>query len=742
MAAEGLKYAAFISYSHADEAWAKWLHQKLERYRVPSRLVGRQTRTGTITRRIGRCFRDQVELSAASHLGETLQEALQDSQVLIVVCSPRSATSHWVDEEVKFFRSLGREHRIYALIVDGHPNASDPAQECFPPTLRGAHPLAADARESADGKADGFLKLTAGILGLGFDELRRREHGRRMQLMALSVAATLVIAVTTTALALWAIRSRNEAQDQRARTERVKDFLITLFNEQDPLLRDTATARTPQQMISDAARKLDAELGSDPQVHAELLDDLGGIENTIGDTSAAAVMLERALEERTALYGGGSLEVASTLVKLATGRLMQSKMPEAEQLARRALAIFKSHGDAESVEVARVKSVLAEAVSHGNGAPPEAEALFVEARGTMERKLGLDAPDTLSVVAAQAIMHTQARQLDRAEPEVREVVARYQRRYGDPSVQLAHALGFLGDVLASERKLVEAVETYQRAAAMHRQFPAQLNDDLAHVLSTMAVQLRDLRRFEEAEQAYAEAARVLPAGNDMTRGDVLRGRGRVALVLHRAEEAERYLREAYELRRKGSGDSNAFTWYYASEYGRGLAAIGKLAEAERIQREALAKLEAIMGPEAYQNALLADALAETLEMSAGKRKEAEDLRRHSLKIVETKFPRTSPVWADYALKLSHDLAADNTPAADAEGMALAEQSLATCRGDASNPEALARALVEHATFLAHAHRMEQARSEAAEALEALKQVPHPDEAMLASARSLAGGSGR
>ena len=31
------RYAAFISYRHApeDRRWAKWLHQKLETYRVP-----------------------------------------------------------------------------------------------------------------------------------------------------------------------------------------------------------------------------------------------------------------------------------------------------------------------------------------------------------------------------------------------------------------------------------------------------------------------------------------------------------------------------------------------------------------------------------------------------------------------------------------------------------------------------------------------------------------------------------
>jgi tetratricopeptide (TPR) repeat protein len=230
---DAFKYRAFISYSHADESWAKWLHQALERYRVPSRLIGTAGRHGPVPKRVGRCFRDQAEMSAASDLGEMLQQALRDAQALIIVCSPRSAGSRWVNEEISFFQGLGKGGSIYALIVDGEPNARDPAMECFPPALLKdasgqplREPLAADARPGRDGKSDAFLKLTAGLLGVGFDELRRREQRRRARRTLAVVAVSLLIAVSTSFLAISAYRARNEASQRRAQADDLVLFML------------------------------------------------------------------------------------------------------------------------------------------------------------------------------------------------------------------------------------------------------------------------------------------------------------------------------------------------------------------------------------------------------------------------------------------------------------------------------------------------------------------------------------
>ncbi|HET9835510.1 MAG TPA: TIR domain-containing protein [Rhodanobacteraceae bacterium] len=220
-------YRAFISYSHRDKAWCDWLHKALETYHVPSRLVGKVTAHGTIPRRLNPIFRDREELASATDLGRKVNAALRESENLIVICSPASATSRWVNEEVLAYKRMGRADRIFCLIVDGEPNASDlpghEAEECFCPALRfqldasgqatGARtePIAADARPGKDGKANAKLKLIAGMLDVGFDALKQREQQRRVRRMTAITALAVVVMAVTVVLAVFALISRHDA---------------------------------------------------------------------------------------------------------------------------------------------------------------------------------------------------------------------------------------------------------------------------------------------------------------------------------------------------------------------------------------------------------------------------------------------------------------------------------------------------------------------------------------------------
>ncbi len=235
MSADDYRYWAFISYSHRDRAWAEWLQRNIETWRVPRRLVGRPGPVGPVPRRLLPVFRDRDELPSSPNLNAAIDLALQQSRFLIVIASPYSAVSRWVEQEIQRFRAMGRGDRILCLIVDGEPNAAGHGQlECLPPSLRsgtGVEPIAADLRPGQDGRALARSKLLAGLLGVGLDELRRRERRRRQLRLAfgglvLSLATGLALSgvqalrrEAATALARQALQARVEKLYENGRQE-------------------------------------------------------------------------------------------------------------------------------------------------------------------------------------------------------------------------------------------------------------------------------------------------------------------------------------------------------------------------------------------------------------------------------------------------------------------------------------------------------------------------------------------
>src|SRR4029077_13918720 len=98
-------------------------HKSLESYRPPKHLRGAGTGRNPAPKRLTPIFRDREELASATDLGAVINEALRGSACQIVICSPQAAKSRWVNEEILAFKRLGREDRIFCLIVGGEPNA-------------------------------------------------------------------------------------------------------------------------------------------------------------------------------------------------------------------------------------------------------------------------------------------------------------------------------------------------------------------------------------------------------------------------------------------------------------------------------------------------------------------------------------------------------------------------------------------------------------------------------------------
>lgn len=224
--AEKARYWAFISYSSKDRAWGQWLHKKLETYPIPKDLRGIMLDDQSVVpKHLKPVFRDRDELPASDDLSAKILQALAWSRYLVVLCSPNSAQSQWVDKEIRDFRAMGRGGRILALIIAGEPNARNPARECFPPSLRYPYePIAGDLRPEGDGRSKGFLKILAGLAQLNFDLLYRRDQKRKTTQRLMWTVATLVLAGVLGVTWSYTMRAHEmvSSADQKAREEAAK----------------------------------------------------------------------------------------------------------------------------------------------------------------------------------------------------------------------------------------------------------------------------------------------------------------------------------------------------------------------------------------------------------------------------------------------------------------------------------------------------------------------------------------
>lgn len=301
------RYKAFISYSWSDAAWGKWVHTALETYRTPKALVGKQTAIGPVPATLHPLFKDREEEAAGASIGAAVEAALGASEFLIVICSPRSAHSQWVNHEVAWFKTHRDPAHILALIVDGEPGSRD--AECFPAALthrvladltvtgdaEGA-PLAADARDSGDGKRRAKLKLAAAMLGVGLDELVRRDERRRALRTRIVVGASLALAVVMSSMAYLAIQARNEAQHQRSEADGLVEFMLTdLRKKLEPVGRLDALDVVGQRALKYYAGQDASDL--DPNAlgrRSRALHLVGEVRDLRGDSEAALLAFRSA----------------------------------------------------------------------------------------------------------------------------------------------------------------------------------------------------------------------------------------------------------------------------------------------------------------------------------------------------------------------------------------------------------------------------------------------------------------
>ena len=599
---EAIRYKAFISYSHRDSLAVRWLHRKLEGYRVPKALRG-----SGVPERLTPVFRDRDEFASSSALSDSIQAALDASGALVVACSPAAVASRWVNEEVKYFRSRHPERKVFAFILTGDPGADPrayPERACFPPALilrdvaepEGAmvEPAAPDSRKDADGRDTAFLKLAAGLLDVPFDKLRQREARRQQQRWALLGAGSLGLSAIFAVLAWQAMVARDIARVEQARAEleaetarQTSDFMVSLFQVSDPS-ESRGNSITAREVLDRGVKRIDGAEFAKPMIKARLLITMGNVYSYLGlyprslelfgsaktivsvpepSAEQSRQRVELLLRSAEQNYLMGDYEAARKNLNdigvlgldLEDRLLLEARQariegdvlfqtgddPGARAAYERSLRALDANESDDPIERARSLGGLGQILSFA-GANKEAIPLLEKAYGLLLGKFGQDSPYPLAALAQLAGAHYQSGDSQKAEILFRESLAIGEKLYGPDHPEVGTYLNNLALVRLEACNFAEAEPLLIRSLQNDRASRKEGFDDMVYNLNNLALVRRGQGRMDEAEGALRQALPIAVEHKHRMLGPIRNNLADLACDAGRRSEGATLAREAIE----------------------------------------------------------------------------------------------------------------------------------------------------------------------------------------------------
>ncbi len=610
------RYVAFLSYSHRNQAETAWLHRALERYQMPKKLVGRDTPKGPVPARLIPIFRDRDELSASADLGNDLNAALENSDHLIVIASPASARSTYVHEEIRAFKAMHGEARVFALIVDGEPYASAMPgredEEAFPASLRfklapdgtltdtPAEPIAADIRPNKDGRRLALMKLIAGITGLRLDDLVQREAQRRARRLTWIATGASMGMLLTTGLAVYANQQRIFADQQRVIAEResaaaraATDYLIGTFELTDPATENPRTVSVVT-ILARGAERARTELKNQPEIEARLVTAVGRAYTNLGLLEESEVALTRAMP---AIRRAGA-DGAPALVALSVNHLRKGEPDKALTSLASAESLLGTDPDKHLTLRAQMASQRG-VISYINADPEQALAHYDRALAYLQADSGADPRDMATILDGRGRVLSDLGRYDEAETTLQEANQLFRRFLGEQHLATGRNLYGLALVAYSDgrndiaqQRIVESLAILARVLDKTNPLRADALSLQGSIYQAQGDLVRADRALAGAVSAYQQAFK----GGHYNIGIAEYYRAQVAMQQGRPEAALGHLDAARRNYEASYGKVHANIGEVMVTRAEILGKSGRLAEARRDCADGMAMLIETIGP--------------------------------------------------------------------------------------------------------------------------------------------------
>ncbi len=427
-------------------------------------------------------------------------------------------------------------------------------------------------------------------------------------------AACLIAAVLAAVVGFYTVRvaaARNVAVAEAARTERIQQFMVNLFDggeiEVAPA-RDLRVLTLLERGVQEA-QSLDRE----PDIQAALYHTLGSLFQKLGDYERADTLLTRTLTQRRALFGLEHADVVDSMIAVGLLKEEAGKLDDAEQMLRDALDMSLRIVPKGDPLVAKASAAYG-TVLEERGAYDRAVPIFEEAARVYSASPS-HVQEHAAVLTALANTHFYAGNLEASESLNRQVLDIDRRIHGERHPNVADDLINLGAIQSNKGNYAEATNYYRDALAINQEWYGESHPETASAMTILAQGLMFQERYAEAapllRQALSTQERLYGAAHQRV-AFVLNELGAVALRQKELDEAERVFRRALDIYRQVFSGPHFRVGVGLSNLGSVHLAAGRLAEAEQVFREAIEMLSATLSPDHMNTAIARIKLGRTL----------------------------------------------------------------------------------------------------------------------------------
>ena len=413
------------------------------------------------------------------------------------------------------------------------------------------------------------------------------------------IAAALVLAAIVGLVLFYTVRlttARNAALAEAARTQRIQQFMLRLFEGGDAEIGpadDMKVASLVDRGVQEA-RSLD----SDPAVQAELYATLGEIYERLGNLDRADELLKLALNRRRALLGADHPDVAASLVSLGLLRTEQARYDEAERLVRAGLETARLHLPPTHPVVRSATSTLGHVLVE-SGSYEEAVRVLDDAV-RIDEKLGAVTPQLADSLHELSNAHFYLGHMDEAQKLTERVLAMTRTLYGERHPLVAEDLINLGAIQQEQGHYKEAERYHREALALIRAWYGDDHYKTASALTMVARSLIFQKRFDEATALLKESLAIQERvfGPDHPKvASTVNELGAVALQQDRYDDAEAAFRRMAEIYRKAYPQGHYLIGIALSNLASVSMSRHENAQAEKLFREAIAIYAATLTPD-------------------------------------------------------------------------------------------------------------------------------------------------